>query len=417
LSDGSDHVLAVTARTLRVFVKHPVDVRSAASVAVDSAASDVVSVSVCATLSAADLRSVLSALLPPALHALPVALIALPPDAPSPTVHPLACVGLMPDAFGERLFGVLCALDDSVERRWSALDDLVSSSSLSLSSTRRRRRARADSAYANDDDDDDNDDAHSNKGEDDSSALHGLAVSTGSVGGAPTATSATSTAAAASSSLIHVIELSAVRIGTWEVVGKMKGELTLVIDEGRSVIQYRWRKPNTKKQTFVTYVIQFAFDLLVSAHVNETGSVAAAEESAAQAESSGSKRKQVSDSEPLFKLDWMLELRGPPVFYKSDDKPLKKTTESAKSMSAVADVKTRRVDGTLLEWNETTDFTQNEQATTYRRHVVVAVEKPGARLSRLLADKPYLSNLNQLQLFPMPGLAGVNSLTFGSKKK
>jgi hypothetical protein len=417
-------VLAVTARTLRVFVKHPVDVRSAASVAVDSA-TDVVSVSVCATLSAADLRSVLSALLPPALHALPVALIALPPETPSPTVHPLACVGLMPDAFGERLFGVLCALDNSsVDRRWSVLDDLVSSSSLSLSSTRRRRRARADSAYANDDDNDDNNndddgdgDGHSNKGEDDSSALHGLAVSTNSVGGAPTTTNATSTAASSSSSLIHVIELSAVRIGTWEVVGKMKGELTLVIDEGRSVIQYRWRKPNTKKQTFVTYVIQFAFDLLVSAHVNETGSVAAAEESAAQAESSGSKRKQVSGSEPLFKLDWMLELRGPPVFYKSDDKPLKKTTESAKSMSAVADVKTRRVDGTLLEWNETTDFTQNEQATTYRRHVVVAVDKPGAHLSRLLADKPYLSNLNQLQLFPMPGLAGVNSLTFGSKKK
>jgi hypothetical protein len=126
-----------------------------------------------------------------------------------------------------------------------------------------------------------------------------------------------------------------------------------------------------KKQTFATFVIEFAISLLLSAHVNETGSIAAVtDDDVADVNNSG-KRKQPSDSEPQFRIDWLLELSGPPVFFKSDDKPLKKTTERLKSASALADLKSRRADGAAPDWTEISDFTTNEQATTYRRHVCV----------------------------------------------
>lgn len=302
-----------------------------------------------------------------------------------------------------------------------------------------------DNINVDDDQDEHNDTGIVSGGGGAAAAVDLLNVSTNSSGTSTTfASTGANTTTTAIGNAAHVIELSVVRIGTWEVVSKMKGELTLIIDEEKSVIQYRWRKPNLKKQTFATFVIQFAISLLLSAHVNESGSIADVVDAdggdstnVANAAESGGKRKQMCDSEPQFRIDWLLELSGPPVFFKSDDKPLKKTTERLKSVSALADVKSRRSEGAAPDWSEIGDFTNNEQATTYRRHVCVvslrarfsfrsrknsvsdillfaqAVGKSGAQLSRLLAGKPYLSNLNQLQLFPMPGQSGM---TFGVKK-
>ena len=108
-----------------------------------------------------------------------------------------------------------------------------------------------------------------------------------------------------------------------------------------------------------------------------------------------------------------MELTGPPSFFKSDERPLVRTTTRVKSMSANEDIKARRGDSHV--WYESHDFSKNEQATTFRRHSVTAVDRAAVKLHALLEGDdalPYLASLSSLRLFELPGSAG---LTFGRK--
>jgi hypothetical protein len=59
------------------------------------------------------------------------------------------------------------------------------------------------------------------------------------------------------SDVFYVIELKELQIGTWKIVSKMKGEITLIIDEKKQHIQYRWRRVSLKRKMFATKIIQY----------------------------------------------------------------------------------------------------------------------------------------------------------------
>eukprot|EP01108_Squamamoeba_japonica_P009171 TRINITY_DN8460_c0_g1_i1.p1 TRINITY_DN8460_c0_g1~~TRINITY_DN8460_c0_g1_i1.p1 ORF type:complete len:348 (-),score=120.43 TRINITY_DN8460_c0_g1_i1:9-1022(-) len=238
-------------------------------------------------------------------------------------------------------------------------------------------------------------------------------ATTGSSGGLelPTMTSHGSEA--------HAIELKELSIGTWSIKSRWKGELTLVIDEAKHVVQYRWRKPIKKRQVYVTYMIQFGIDELVSATTEESGKA----DSVSTDQPQATKRRRSDDdgaaatataAEPTYSVAWLLELSGAPMFFKSDERPLKKTTERQKSLTASADIKVRRVDepsAASPAFHASDDFSRDNQATTYRRHKCVAVDKSATRLVALLGDKPYLTRLAPIPMFAIPG----SGMTFGHK--
>jgi hypothetical protein len=361
---------------LNIFVRHSVS--SVGPIALlDDDETAYAQVHVSANVSAGEMRQVLHTLLASEQHQGGVIVALRDISKATPTLVPLSALfgvsQLSAGPFGMVVANTLPEADleeyNHYRMQQSLRPHLRRNVTVDLDSTANKSNA------AIDEDDNDDDATAGVDALNVSSHSSGTTTTTGTgTGNYSTATGATTNLSVhtAIGNAAHVIELSVVRIGTWEVNSKMKGELTLIIDEEKSVIQYRWRKPNMKKQTFATFVIEFAISLLLSAHVNETGSTAAAAVTADDVANNG-KRKQPCDAEPHpFRIDWLLELSGPPVFFKSDDKPLKKTTERLKSASALADLKSRRADGGASpDWTEITDFTTNEQATTYRRHVCV----------------------------------------------
>ena len=176
------------------------------------------------------------------------------------------------------------------------------------------------------------------------------------------------------SDVFYVVELRELQIGSWKIISKMKGEITLIIDELKQNVQYRWRRVSLKKKTFATKVIQFGLRAIKAAGVQVHGNINAALALSRTATTaigdvgggggggsgvnvSGAKRKlddallttntiattttttttatttattTESSEEPLCSLVWMVELAGPPQFFSGGEQPMTKTTAKLK---------------------------------------------------------------------------------------